>query len=371
MKRIAVMIKPASSLCNMRCRYCFYGDEANVRETPSFGVMREETANAVLENLFCDLDAGDALSICFQGGEPTLAGLPFFEAFTERARTLANGRVSLSFQIQTNGLLLDDKWCAFLRRERFLVGLSLDGPKEYHDRNRIDAAEKGTYLRVVEAKERLTAHGVDWNALAVLTDALARHPAKLWSFLLTQGISYLQLIPCLGPLDEAAAETTLTAARYARFYAELYDLWERAFLEGKYVSIKLFDDFLNLLSRGEVNACGLLGSCQRQFVIEADGGVYPCDFYCLDSYRVGSFADSPLLELYEAEGMRAFAAENRRPASCMDCPYERICGGGCRRMRQGVYADKNGVCGHRMLLERIYPRLVRLAGMLRARDRQR
>ncbi len=367
MKHIAVMIKPASSLCNMRCRYCFYGDEAAQRESASFGVMRQETAEAVLERILCCTEAKDHLSICFQGGEPTLAGLPFFRSFIRTAKETAKPGVQIDFQLQTNGLLLDDDWCTFLKSEPFLVGLSLDGPKELHDGARPDAAEAGTFRRVLAAKERLEAHHVPYNVLTVLTGAIARHPKAYWRFLVEQKIGYAQLIPCLGPLDGTKSDYALTAERYASFYAVLFAEWKAALQKGEYISIKLFDDLINLLAHGEVNACGLLGSCQKQFVIEADGSVYPCDFYCLDRYRIGSLTEQTFAKLYESEPLSAFLSENTRPAACTSCPYVRICGGGCRRMRGGVYAGADGVCGHRLLLDRIGTELLKTAAAFRRR----
>ena len=145
MKNLTFLLKPVSSACNMRCNYCFYGDVSTHRKDRFYGTMDEETVAQILSNVFRDLEAGDQICFAFQGGEPTLAGLPFYRSFTARARCLAGARIHLFFSIQTNGLLLDDAWCRFLKEEHYLVGLSLDGPPSFHNRQRPDAQGIGTF----------------------------------------------------------------------------------------------------------------------------------------------------------------------------------------------------------------------------------
>lgn len=361
------MIKPVSSACNMRCKYCFYADEASRRSVPSFGRMTEETSDAVLAHLFADLEPGDHLTVAFQGGEPTLAGLDYFRHFVDETGKYAGKGVEVDYALQTNGLLLDDAWCAFLREKRFLVGLSLDGPAEFHNGNRLDADLRGTFRRVAEAKERMDRHGVEYNLLTVLTNQLARHPKQIWKFLLDQGVNFVQFIPCLGPLEGEGGGYALTPERYASFYTALYALWEQEYRGGHYVSVKLFDDLINLLAFGRCNACGLLGRCQAQLIVEADGGVYPCDFYVLDEWRVGSLKEQSLRAVYESPGMERFLRrEAEQPPGCGGCPYRAMCNGGCKRMRAEVFcAASDGTCGHRLLLDACGERLENMALLFR------
>lgn len=358
MKHISVMLKPASSLCNLRCRYCFYADVSDSRDVRSFGVMERDTARRILENIFSRTEAGDAVTLAFQGGEPTLAGLDFFRYFTAEAERL-RGKTKLSYALQTNGTLLDEDWCRFFKAHDFLIGLSLDGMQAVHDANRVDAAGKGSYARVRAAKALLEKHGVEYNVLAVLSNALARHPQQVWSFLCREDVRYVQFIPCLGGLDGGASRYSLTPERFATFYTQLFRLWSADFERGNYRSVKLFDDLINLLVDGSRNACGLTGQCQPQIVVEADGGVYPCDFYALDEYRVGSLADSPIDELYGKEAMGDFRARpTEKLALCEDCPYAPICGGGCPRMRREVCGAPDAKsCGYRMFLESALDRM--------------
>lgn len=362
MKHIAVMIKPASSLCNLRCRYCFYAEVSDSRQVRSFGVMQEDTARRMIQNIFTGLTAGDRVSLSFQGGEPTLAGLDFFRVFVAEVKQVC-GNVQVAYAIQTNGTLLNDDWCVFLRENHFLVGLSLDAISEIHNQNRLDAKNQGTYSRVMATKAMLEKYGVEFNVLTVLTNTLARHPQQVWKFLCGQDIHYVQFIPCLGELDGSASVFSLTPERFAHFYFQIFKLWSADFEKGKYRSIKLFDDLVNLLATGSRNACGITGQCMPQIVVEADGSVYPCDFYAIDEFRVGNLAEAPIEEIC----MQAAMAEFRnRPTEkmtlCKSCPYVPICGGGCPRMRREVCgASDADSCGYRIFLDHCLPQMQKYA----------
>lgn len=359
MKQFSVMIKPASSLCNLRCRYCFYADVSEQREVKSFGVMKTDTVTAMLEHIFVDLDAGDLVTFAFQGGEPTLAGLTYFQNFVDQVKGY-KGNVRVNYAMQTNGIVLDDAWLDFLRAHRFLVGLSLDGDAALHNQNRVDGAAKGTFSQVMAAKRRMEAKGVDYNVLCVLTNEAARYPARLWKFIRKEKIQFIQFIPCLGPLDEDdASPWALTAKRFAHFYTGLFPLWLEAIKHGQYVSVKLFDDILNLVLRREETACGMLGNCHPQLVVEADGSFYPCDFFVLDEYRLGNFVDMTVRQAFEANIRSGFARDHQvRPERCHSCSWKSMCNGGCKRMRMGVYVDETGYCGYDDFLNKCFHDLV-------------
>jgi uncharacterized protein len=339
----------------------------------SFGLMPQETARATVDHIFADLEAGDRLTLAFQGGEPTLAGLDYFRQIVQAVEAHRAQGVQVSYALQTNGLLLDEGWCAFCRAHGVLVGLSLDGPATFHDANRVDGARRGTFQRVMAAKERLERHGVDYNVLMVLTRQLARHPQQVWQFLEKQQIPFVQFIPCLGPLEGTESPQSLTPERYAQFYLALFEQWDRACQRGDFRSVKLFDDLVALLAFGVCNACGLTGRCLGQLIVEADGGVYPCDFYVLDPYRAGSLQKQSLREVYEAPAMHAFRNRPRElPTQCPSCPYWAICGGGCPRMREAVFCDPvSGLCGHRLFLDGAMGRLRQIAAQVRRRGIRR
>ena len=361
MKNLNVMIKPASSLCNMRCKYCFYADVAAMRTVPSFGVMTEGTADAILARLGQELTAGDTLAVTFQGGEPTLAGLLFFQSFTKKASALSGVRIT--YALQTNGTMLDEEWCAFLKEHGFLVGLSLDLLPKAHDATRTDAAGKGTYRRVCDSMRLLKKHGVDFNVLCTLTGEVARHPGQVWRSLVELDVTYVQFTPCLGELEGSPSPYALTPERFASFYKQLFALWYADFKAGRKRSVKLFDDVVNQLILGIPTGCGMDGRCRPQLVVEADGTAYPCDFYCLDEYRLGNAADTPVSELLSSPGAEAFLSRPRtRPAACANCPYTRFCGGNCPRMEREITVPSHSTyCGYRDFLDTCGTALASLA----------
>lgn len=346
----------------MRCRYCFYADVSSRRAIQNFGLMQAKTTEAVLHNIIASLSTGDTVTLAFQGGEPTLAGLAYFEHFVETAAKTAQTQeknIHIDYALQTNGLVLDDAWCSFLARHHFLVGLSLDGNAAMHDANRVDAAEKGTHRRILNTKELLEQHHVEYNVLWVLTNYCARFPQKVWQYLRAQNIRYVQFIPCLDELDGAPSQHALQPERFASFYIELYKLWEALFLQGDYFSVKLFDDVCNLLGSGNVTACGLTGRCNIQYVVEADGSVYPCDFYVLDEWHMGSLCEQTADALEQASAAQAFLKRpHQENPLCGTCEFAPICGGGCVRMHRAVFVNQTGdFCGYRAFLQQCGARL--------------
>lgn len=201
MKQHTFLVKPASSLCGLRCRYCFYEDVAQCRETQSMGIMSRETAQNLLRAAAQAAQPGDIIQITFQGGEPTLAGLDFFRDFIAMEQELIPSGVTVNHSIQTNGMALTAEWADFFRKNQFLVGLSLDGARDFHDALRVDAQGKGTWERAVAALKLLDQAGVETNLLCVVTGPMARSPQKVYQSLGKLGNHPLQFIPCLDPLE--------------------------------------------------------------------------------------------------------------------------------------------------------------------------
>lgn len=363
MKDVIIMLKPASSLCNLRCKYCFYADVAEQRSIQSYGIMQPQTTKKILDHIFCDVSAGDHITFAFQGGEPTLAGLAFFQHFVQEANR-QRGAVKIDYALQTNGMLLDESWCSFLKEHSFLTGLSLDAMKANHDAFRVDKNGHGTYKRVMAAKRLLDRCGNQYNVLMTLTNSLARHPQQTWNFVKENNIQYVQFIPCLGPLEKNADQSpyALTPQRFARFYKQLLTLWLADWEKGKYISVKLIDDLVNLLSKGIVTACGLTGVCSPQVVVESDGSVFPCDFYMLDCYKAGNLCEEPLHSIFSAPQMRKFACETQEKNFCRECQYFRMCGGGCKRMQRAVsFCEREAYCGYRDFLDFALQKLLDVA----------
>lgn len=359
MKSISVLIKPASALCNIRCKYCFYADISSLREVRSFGRMSAETAEKMIDSIYLDLEDGDELTLAFQGGEPTLAGLKYFEKITELI-AVQSKKVAVHYALQTNGIVINEAWCRFLKTYDFLVGLSIDGSPIYHDLNRLDAKGRGTFQRVMATKALFDKFGVEYNVLCVLTNPLAKEAKKVFQFIKDSNIQFVQFIPCLDELNaEKRSKYALTPQRFASFYQQMFKLWLAELRQGNYISIKLFDDIFNLFVKQQVTACGILGNCQIQYVIEADGSVYPCDFYVLDEYRMGYIQELGLRELFEQDVSKDFLCEKRITHTyCTACPFQKMCRGGCRRMKDACYVSKGeDFCGYQTVLKTMLPHL--------------
>lgn len=361
MKSISFLIKPASSACNMRCCYCFYADVAKRRAIPCHGVMTENVMQALVRQALAVGEDAD-ITFAFQGGEPTLAGLSYYEAFIAYVEEHRRHQ-RVHYALQTNGLLLDEAWASFFHEHRFLIGVSLDGYAAVHDALRPDAMSKGTYARVMRGIQLLRQHQVEFNILTVLSAALAKHPQKLFSFYQKQRFSYVQLIPCLSDLEQREERYALQPKQFASFYQTFFDLWYRAYQQGAYSSVTLFDNLILMFAGIAPQQCGMLGQCAPQLVVESNGDVYPCDFYVLDAYRCGSIEQDTLDAILNSKVMQGFLQETKRVCGCCrDCPFEWMCHGNCRRQSVAYYTADT--CGYRLFLEYAAPRLQQIARAL-------
>ena len=376
MKNVNLLIKPASSLCNLRCKYCFYEDEAQNRTQHSMGIMKEELADTLIRQVFEAVDSDGTVSFAFQGGEPTVAGLPYFRHFVEKVKQFRPPRVRVSFAIQTNGTLLNEDWAQFLKAEGFLVGLSVDGFREAHEAHRVDAEGNGTWKRVLTAKALLDQYAVDYNALCVVTGRCARHPEKAYGSLKNLGFRYIQFIACLDPIGHARGQEpwSLTPELYGRFLCRVFDLWYRDWAGGDYHSIRLFEDYVHILLGDGASTCATCGKCGAYLVLEGDGSAYPCDFFVLDDWKIGNIGQMSVADLTAGEKSAAFLRWGSvKPAECAACPYGAICNGGCKN---DWYTDETGphnyfCASFRELLDHALPRLQQIARAELAAKRQR
>ena len=361
---IHVMLKPAGGLCNMRCRYCFYADEMRSRSVAFSGMMTIQTLKNVLRPLLAECSRN--CSIAFQGGEPTLAGLDFFREAVKEIDALNVNSCRISYALQTNGLLIDEQWCEFLAEHRFLVGVSLDGTRELHDANRVDASGNGTFSRVMEAIRLLEKHRVDVNILTVLTGNVCRSYRKVHQFYKKQNFRYQQFIPCLDGLNEQRGSSpwSLTPKRYEEYLKTAFDCWYQQAMSGNKEYHRYFDNLLLILDRQLPEACGMAGQCGVQYVVESDGTVYPCDFYMTDGYRLGNLNTDTLEQIDAARLAMGFIQESRiHDGECLHCKWWGLCHGGGRRDRdyfeQGL--GKNYYCqAQRAFFEYAYPKLISL-----------
>lgn len=371
MPGLSLLIKPTSGACNLCCRYCFYADVAARRETPCHGIMSIETLGMTMRRAFTYAEGN--VSFAFQGGEPLLAGKDFFRQVIALQRQLNTRHVDVFNAIQTNATLLDEEWMDILREGHFLVGVSLDGTPALHDLFRVDAQDTPTSQRVLSGISLLKRHHIDYNILCVITGPLAAEPEAVFSALAPH--RYIQFIPCLDALDGQRTEVSLSPQAYGRFLIHTFDLYEKAWQRGKPVSIRTFDNWLGMLLGNPPESCGMSGRCGQYFVIEADGSVYPCDFYVLDALRTGSIRSDSLFRLEKSSVSEAFRrASLTLPAACSSCGYLSLCRGGCRREREPFIQGQpsvNHLCeGIRLFFDARLPRMEQMARELARAQRR-
>jgi len=364
MPPLSILIKPASGNCNMRCRYCFYADEQEHREVFSHGIMSKDTMHRIIDRV---LEYGDySCTLAFQGGEPTLAGLGFYEDIAEYTASCKNPkRIKFQYAIQTNGYNIDERWARFWEKHHYLVGVSLDGPKELHDRYRKDADGKGTYKRIMKGIGLLEKCGVEYNILTVVTGATARCGQKVYNFFKKNNIHYQQYIECLDPLDEVPGgqEYSLTPEKYEKFLKSMFDVWYLDAMSGKPAYNRYFQNLMLILNGQPPESCNMQGVCGRQWVIEADGSVYPCDFYALDKWCLGSIREDGFEEMDRRRDELGFIRWSRQlHEDCKGCRWFGLCRGGCRRNREPVTCNSTGrnyfCSAYKGFFEYAYPRLV-------------
>lgn len=334
MPPVFVLIKPASSACNMACEYCFYRDVSDHREHSFEGMLTlesmERTIAAAMEF------AEGSCTFGFQGGEPTLAGLDFYRKVIEIQQRLRKPGVHIFNSLQTNGLCINEEWAKFLAEHHFLVGLSLDGPPEIHDRNRIDRHGAGTADRVINATKLFDQYHVEYNILCVVTGRNARQIKNIYQFYRKNQFDYLQFIPCLEPMDQVRGKEIyhLSVDDYADFLIDIFDLWYEDLKNGHYVSIRHIDNWIGILLGQRPEACSMNGRCSIQFVVEGDGSVYPCDFYVTDQWKLGNVQSDTFAKMLRSPKAQEFiAASVALPEECRVCPILNLCRNGCRRDR--------------------------------------
>ena len=369
MPSLSILLKPASCACNLHCDYCFYADEAKSRTISDYGMMSRAVSHALI-----DRAAGAAqgmVAFLFQGGEPTLAGLDFYRDFVSYAQATIPCGLTVQYALQTNGILLDEAWCRFFKENDFLVGLSLDGSRKCHDRFRRDRAGEGTYEQVLGAARLLDGAGVSYNVLTVVTGYLAGHVRSVFSNLCGNGFCFQQYIPCLDPLEgkRGQQEYSLSPKQYEEFLKTLFDLWYQELANGRYWSVRYFDNLVWMLDGHAPEQCSMRGCCGLQYLVEADGSVYPCDFYGLDEYRMGHVLCHSWQELDQARRSLRFIENSQvAPQECQICRWYPLCRNGCRRERlaQGAAPGKNYYCqAYAGFFAYALPRLYQVRRMLR------
>ncbi|MCC8016185.1 MAG: SPASM domain-containing protein [Clostridiales bacterium] len=329
------MIKPASSLCNLSCEYCFYRDVSEHREHLGFGAMEKSTAEILIKKAL-DFADGNMIAFTFQGGEPTLAGIEYFKRFVAAVNKLNDKNSRIFYSIQTNGTMINDEWARFFCKNKFLVGLSLDGD---YSGNKFRKKPSGTnsYYQIINAAECLKRNNADFNILTVLTGYCAENGERIYKYFRSKGFRYLQFIPCLRPFDSnEQSELYMTNEQYSDFLIKVFNLYVKDYVRHRYISIRQFDNWARLYLNQPTEQCGMQGRCSHQFVAESNGNIYPCDFYCTDDYLLGNIKTHGFEEMAKSKTAYNFICESLKiPEKCKSCRVYPVCrAGGCKRTRQ-------------------------------------
>lgn len=363
MKETSILIKPASSTCNAVCTYCFYDDVSDCRTVKSHGLIAQETWQKLVDDAYTSPEGYDKITFLFQGGEPLLAGYKFFSEFINYTQN-HKGAIDVHYAVQTNGTRLSDRICKLLKDNNFLVGISIDGFQENHDRFRM-LHGKGSFESVMDGLALLRKYDIPYNVLTVLTKQLAKSPERLYQFYKEQQFEFVQIIPCMPSFSNTVYEDPFacTPESFDSFYRDFFELWMADFAKGDYMSEGLIDDAIRVLSGVQPIRCGMMGQCQSQCIVESNGSIYPCDFYVLDDYEAGNINKTKLNDILAHPVMESFKYDHQDyPKSCLSCPFVDICRGNCKRLRANFAGDD--LCGYQNLLSQIQPKIPQIHAIL-------
>jgi uncharacterized protein len=333
------MLKPRGAICNLDCTYCFY--LAKERLYPG---ERLRMADALLDTFirqYIEAQQVPEVTFAWQGGEPTLMGLDFFRRAVALQEAHRKPGTKILNSFQTNGTLLDEEWCRFFHEHNFLIGLSLDGPRELHDAYRVDKGGRPTFERVMAAAELLNKHQVEFNLLTCVHAANAGHPLQVYRFLRDEvGAQFVQFIPIVERANrtgfqegERITRRSVTGRQYGAFLSAIFDAWVRRDVGRLFVQI--FDVALAAWLGQRPGLCVFEETCGLALAMEHNGDLYACDHYVEPRHRLGNVQETPLLELVTSDQQRAFGLAKRDtlPHYCRECPVRFVCNGGCPKNR--------------------------------------
>jgi uncharacterized protein len=372
MTPFSLLVKPAGPDCNLRCRYCFYLDRCALYPD----AKRHRMSEAVLERMVASYMATDQPQYAFgwQGGEPTLMGLDFFRRVTALQEKHGRRGAQVANGLQTNATLIDDDFARHLAQYRFLLGVSLDGPADVHDANRLTADGRGSHAAVLRAVECLRSHDVEFNILVLVNRANVDRPRAIYDYLCEHGFLFHQYIPCAEFDDEGRPlPFSITGEEWGDFLCGIYDAWLPR--DTRRVSVRHFDSVLNYLVDGVRNVCCMGDNCCQYLVVEHNGDVYPCDFFVRADLKIGNIMEDSWEELQASPLYRDFGAQKRRwNEACGDCPWGAFCMGDCLKHRLYLKDDPKTLSWLCAAWKRFYPHALagfrRLAGQVRAERRR-
>lgn len=369
-----VMLKPVGAACNLRCHYCYYLEKACLYKDSSKRVLSEEMLDQFTKEYIEAQTMNDVL-FTWHGGEPLMRPLSFYRKALELQNKYGRGR-NISNVIQTNGTLLTDEWCRFLHENNWLVGVSIDGPQEFHDEYRRTASGGPSWAKVMRGIQLLNKHHVEWNAMAVVNDFNADYPLDFYHFFKEMGCRFIQITPVVERMvnhadgrhlatltDDATAPVTdfsVTPEQWGRFLCAIFDEWVRNDVGQTYV--ELFDCILANWVGVTPGICVYAKECGHAGIMEFNGDVYSCDHFVFPEYRLGNIREKTITEMLYGEQQQQFSRLKSQslPKECKKCEWEFACHGECPRTRfiKDVYGNpgKNYLCeGYRMFFRHIAP----------------
>jgi uncharacterized protein len=362
---IHIVAKPMGPLCNLNCEYCFYLEKQALFGAGEKYRMSDEVLSAFIKN-YITSQPTPIVEFVWQGGEPTLSGLDFFKRVIELQKPFAHQK-TIRNSLQTNGTLLTDDWCAFLKKNNFMVGISLDGPKEIHNRYRSDRKGNGTFDRVMYGLRLLQEYKIEYNVLTSVARDTATRPLDVYTFLRDEGVEFIQFTPIVermpdecsmkyglhlaGPAvldkEEPQAEVTpwtVVPEEYGDFLIAIYEEWVRHDV-GK-VFVMNFEWALNAWIGNPSPVCIHAEQCGRSVVLEHNGDVYACDHSVYPQYRLGNIVTDDLPQMVETSARSGFGMRKKTalPRWCSECEVLAACRGGCPKHRFGqTYYNEPGL----------------------------
>lgn len=367
------MAKPSGAACNLNCRYCFYLKKGELYPEDVSARMSEEVMESYIRQTF-ESQPGPIINITWQGGEPTLMGIDFFRKAVDCEKKYRRPGMEIERTLQTNGILLDDTWCDFLHENRFLVGISLDGPQKMHDAYRRDKEGKPTFERVMQAVGRMQKHGVEFNILTTVNSANADHPLEVYRFLRDEvKTGYIQFIPIVEQDPQAKAgvtEHSVGSRQYGMFLSAIFDEWASRDV-GKVFVLNFDFSLANWL--GYSSTCIFSPECGNALALERNGDLYSCDHFVGPDHLLGNILNAPMSDLVNLPKQRAFgsAKKNTLPRYCQKCEVLFVCNGECPKNRfiktstgeEGL----NYLCeGYKYFFNHIDPQMKAMAQLLRS-----
>ena len=382
-----VMTKPIGPICNLDCKYCFYLEKEILYPATRQWAMPSAVLERYVQQYIAAQDI-DEVHFAWQGGEPTLLGVDFFRTVVELQQKYAGGK-TIHNALQTNGTLVDDEWAEFLSKQNFLVGISIDGPRELHDFYRVDKGNAPTFDRVMRGIEKLKDHAVEFNTLTVVNRNNSQYPLEVYRFLKEIGSGFIQFIPVverqtpkpgadglvlIQPSFEGTAEATewsVEALAYGKFLVKIFDEWVKKDVGRTFV--QQFDVALESWMGMEASLCVFRRTCGTALAMEHTGDLYSCDHFVYPEHKLGNLIETDLKQMVGSQQQKEFGQDKQDslPRMCRQCDVRFACNGECPKHRflktpDGEFGLNYLCAAYKHFFHHIDPHMQFMAAELRA-----